>query len=127
ALQGLEGLISRQAYSYELSPEEIAEWHLRLSDPLYAFIEDKCVTSESAWIPKDDLYKAFLDYCDKQNIPRIGKESFGRALKNVKNANVTSQKRGPRGEQIYGWERIRLKEEEEEEKEEEEKEIDMEV
>ncbi len=119
ALQGLERLFNKQTYSYELSPDEIAEWHLRLSDPLYAFIEDRCETSDLAWIPKDDLYKAFIDYCNKQNIPRIGKESFGRALKNVKNANVTSQKRGPRGAQIHGWERIQLQELEED--------IDMEV
>ncbi len=118
-LQALERLLNKQSYSYELSPDEIAEWHLRLSDPLYAFIEDRCETSDLAWISKDELYGAFINYCDEKNIPRIGKESFGRALKNAKNANVTSQKRGPRGAQIHGWVRIQLKELEED--------IDMEV
>ncbi|GAI98559.1 unnamed protein product, partial [marine sediment metagenome] len=119
ALQGLERLLNKQEYSYELSPEEIAEWHLRLSDPLYAFAEDVCEADSEAWISKDELYGAFINYCDEKNIPRIGKESFGRALRNAKNANVTSQKRGPRGAQIQGWARIQLKKLEED--------IDMEV
>ena len=119
ALQGLKRLVNLQGYSHELSPDEIAEWHLKASDPIYAFVEDMCETDKEAWISKDDLYGAFLDFCDKQNIPRIGKESFGRALKNAKNVNVTSQKTGPRGAQVHGWKGVRLKEIE--------KEIDMEV
>ncbi|GAH68741.1 unnamed protein product [marine sediment metagenome] len=123
ALQGLERLLNKQEYSYEASPDEIAEWHQRASDPLYAFIEDVCETSDLAWISKDELYDAFIDYCTKQNIPRIGKESFGRALKNAKNAHVTFQRRGSKGAQITGWTGIQLKKQEEKE----EKEIDMEV
>jgi len=120
ALQGLERLLNKQGYSYEASPDEIAEWHQRASDPLYAFIEDVCETSDLAWISKDELYDAFIDYCDKQNIPRIGKESFGRALKNAKNVHATFQRRGPRGAQTTGWTGIQLREQGE-------KEIDMEV
>lgn len=121
ALNGLKRLLNKQEYSYELSPDEIAEWHQRASDPLYAFIEDICETSSLAWISKDELYDAFIDYCDEQNIPRIGKESFGRALKNAKNVHATFQRRGPRGTQMTGWAGIQLKEKEVE------KEIDMEV
>jgi len=111
ALQGLKRLLNKQEYSYELSPDEIAEWHQKASDPIYAFVEDMCETDREAWISKDDLYEAFLTYCDRQNIPRIGKESFGRALKNAKNANVSSQKTGPRGAQVHGYKGIQLKKE----------------
>ena len=120
ALQGLDGLLNLQAYSHELNPDEIAEWHQRAADPVYAFVEDMCMPDPGAWISKDALYAAFIEYCDDQNIPRIGKESFGRALKNARNVHVMFQRRGPRGGQVYGWQGIQLKEKEKEE-------IDMEV
>jgi len=120
ALKGLVRLLSQHQFSYELSPDEIAEWHQKASDSIYAFVEDICEANSDAWISKDDLYNAFLGYCDKQNIPRIGKESFGRALKNAKNVHVISQRSGPRGEQKHGWKGIQLKKKEEQE-------IDMEV
>ncbi|MBA7689591.1 hypothetical protein ES703_98099 [subsurface metagenome] len=119
ALKGLGRLLDLQGYSHELSPDEIAEWHLKASNPIYAFVEDICESDKEAWTPKNDIYEAFLVYCDNQNIPHIGKESFGRGLKNAKNVNVMSQRAGPRGAQIHGWSGVRLKEME--------KEIDMEV
>lgn len=123
ALEGVRRLFNSQGYSYELSPDEIAEWHQKASDSIYAFVEDVCEANSEAWISKDDLYDAFLEYCDKQNIPRIGKETFGRDLKNARNAHVVFQRKGPRGKQIYGWEGIQLKREEEGK----EQNIDMEV
>ena len=118
ALQGLKRLLSQQGYSYRPSPDEIATRYLKAADPIYAFVEDKCEASSLAWISKDQLYDAFLSYCDEQNIPRIGKESFGRAIKNATNVHVANQRRRIEGEEVYGWRGIQLKEEQE---------IDMEV
>lgn len=126
ALQGLKRLLNQQEYSHELSPDEIAEWHQRMSDPIYAFVEDSCEPDPEAWTAKDELYDIFIKYCEKQNIPRIGKESFGRALKDAKNVHVIFQRRGPRGAQETGWKGIRPAEKEKEEKEKEEK-IDMNI
>ncbi len=119
-LQGLERLFNKQGYSYELSPDEIFEWHQKASNPTYAFVEDICEVNSDAWISKDDLYESFIDYCSKQNIPRIGIESFGRTLKNAKNVHVVFQRRGPRGVQKTGWSGIQVKKREE-------KEIDVDV
>ena len=120
ALDGLKRLLNKHEYSYELSPDEIAEWHQKASDPIYAFVEDICEANSDAWISKDELYDVFIEYCGKQNIPRIGIESFGRALKNAKNVHVTFKRRGPRGAQTTGWLGIQVKEREKDE-------IDMEV
>ena len=121
ALDGLKRLLNKQEYSHELSPDKIAEWHQRASDSIYAFIEDICEATSDTWISKDGLYDVFVEYCDKQNIPRIGIESFGRALKNARNIHVTFKRKGPRGAQKTGWLGIQLREGEEEKK------IDMEV
>ncbi|MFH0768344.1 MAG: phage/plasmid primase, P4 family [Chloroflexota bacterium] len=115
ALGGLERLLNLQSYSHELSPDEIAEWHQRVSDPIYAFVEDVCEINADAWISKDDLYDAFVGYCNKQNVPKIGIESFGRTLKNAKNVHVIFKRQGPRGAQKTGWKGIQLKGEEKEE------------
>jgi putative DNA primase/helicase len=120
ALDGLKRLLNKHEYSYELSPDEIAEWHQKASDPIYAFVEDICEVNPEAWISKDELYDVFIEYCDKQNIPRIGIENFGRALKNAKNVHVVFKRRGPRGAQKTGWLGIQLRERGKEE-------IDMEV
>ena len=120
ALRGLERLANRQEYSYEISSSEVADWYQKAANPIYAFVEDACKPDPDAWISKDALYAAFLEYCDKHNIPRIGKESFGKVLKNAKNIHVVSQRHGPMGAQVYGWQGIRLREGEE-------LEIDMEV
>jgi len=120
ALRGLERLMNRQGYSYEISADEVAEWYQKAANPIYAFVEDACNPDPDAWISKDALYAAFLEYCDEHNIPRIGKESFGKVLKNAKNIHVVSQRRGPRGTQMYGWKGIQLRQEEE-------RQIDLEV
>jgi len=109
ALVGLKRLFDKQGYSYDLTPDEIAEWHQKASDPIYAFVEATCDADPEGWISKDELYDVFLGYCDDQNIPRIGKESFGRALKDAKNVHVSFQRRGPRGQQETGWMGIQLK------------------
>ncbi len=112
ALRGLERLANRQEYSYEISSDEVADWYQKAANPIYAFVEDACEADSNAWISKDALYAAFLKYCDEHNIPHIGKESFGKALKNAKNIHVVFQRQGPRGAQIHGWQGIELKKQE---------------
>ncbi len=120
ALLGLKKLFDKHHYSHEPAPEEVAERYQKSSGAVFAFIEDKCETSPNAWISKSAFYDGFIEYCDKQNIPRIGKEAFGRQLKNAKNAHTESRQRRIDGQPIWGWEGIQLLKEEEPE-------IDMEV
>ena len=58
---------------------------------------------------KEDLYKKFVVYCQVETIPLVGKETFGRQLKNSKNVNVSSHRAGLRGAQTHGWKGIKLK------------------
>ena len=118
ALQGLGRLLSQQSYSYNPTPDEIADRYLKAADPIYAFVEDMCDVDPDAWISKDELYDAFCAYCRAKNIPLKGKESFGRVLKNATNVHVANQRHRVAGEEVYGWRGIRLKKEQE---------IDMEV
>jgi len=114
ALQGLKRLLSANHYSHEQSSDEIASRYQKASDSLFAFVEDVCQENPDAWISKDDLYTAFIAYCDEENIPRIGKEAFGRAIKNATNVHVTSQRHRIGSMTVYGWGGIQIKTLEEE-------------
>ncbi len=120
ALQGLERLLSTHHYSYEPSPDETAERYRKASDSVFSFVEDECESATDAWISKSALHETFTEYCDKHNLSRLGKEAFGRALKDTTNVKVESRKRRIDGVITWGWEGIRLAGKEESE-------IDMEV
>jgi len=120
ALKGLKRLLTRHQYSYELSPDEVAEKYQKSANVTFAFVDSMCEPAADAWISKDDLYDAFANYCNKHDLSPLGKESFGRTLKDVNNAHVKSRQRRVGGTGTWGWEGIRLIETQQQE-------IDMEV
>ena len=119
ALDGLKRLLKNHHYSYEPTPDEVAEKYRKSSDEIFAFVEDECESADDAWVSKAALYDAFINYCDQNNLLRLGKEAFGRGLKNTPNAHAKSQRRRIDGVITWGWEGIQLIKEEPE--------IDMEV
>jgi P4 family phage/plasmid primase-like protien len=63
ALEGLKRLRSNNwQFSYKLSEEEVRRMYQRLSDPVYAFIEDCCEEDPDSRITKTDLHKAYREY-----------------------------------------------------------------
>jgi putative DNA primase/helicase len=114
ALEGLRRLEKQGDFSYTKSPSEVAEEYVKLSQPVYAFCRDRCVGDFNDWVSKEELYQAFLEYCTEEGIPMIGKESFGRLLKDVPGFNIRSTQRRVEGSRVWGWEGIRLQEKGEE-------------
>lgn len=108
ALQGLDRLLRSGDFSYLASADEVAEQYRKESDPIYAFIEDMCEPDLEGWVSKDNLYQAFAAYCDNQHISKLGKESFGRQLKNTPNAHVVARQRRVSGELMWGWHGIKV-------------------
>jgi len=108
ALKGLKRLLGQHRYSYKPSPDEIAEKYQKSANITFAFVEDMCEPDADVWISKDDLYDAFANYCNKLTLSHLGKESFGRALKNVNNVHVKSLQRRIEGTVTWGWEGIQL-------------------
>ena len=122
ALAGLKRLMNTHHYSREPSPDEIAERYQKASDSIFAFVDDICESSPTHWISKANLYEAFVKYCDAQNLSRLGKEAFGRKLKDASNVHVKSRQRRVDGVITWGWEGIQVIK-----KQEQEQDIDMEV
>ncbi|MCL0074141.1 phage/plasmid primase, P4 family [Dehalococcoidia bacterium] len=112
ALDGLNRLLEIGDFSYTLSVDAVSEKYIKASDPIHAFVSDRCQNDIQGWISKDELYEAYLNYCEKTGIPKVGKMSFGRQLMNTPGVRVKSARRGPRGERQWGWEGIKINERE---------------
>jgi phage/plasmid-associated DNA primase len=109
ALAGLKRLWQNGEFSYASSVEDVTQQYLRAANPIFAFLTDsgRCVLGPDNWTSKADLYNAFKDFCIANKLPVLGKESFGRALKNCPEASsVQPKRRRVVGDITYGWQGI---------------------
>jgi phage/plasmid-associated DNA primase len=80
ALEGLDRLNQR---GYLLQPTAGAEALQQLDDiasPVSAFLRDRCEIKPDATVGVDDLWKAWKEWCEDQNLPLRTKSVFGRDL-----------------------------------------------
>jgi putative DNA primase/helicase len=68
ALEKLKQLKTKQKFSDSRTMEEIKEYYMKLSKPIYAFKEECLIDDSKAWITKEELYNAYLEYCDKKKL-----------------------------------------------------------
>jgi putative DNA primase/helicase len=109
ALDGLDRLFKNQGYSYGKSVEETTEIYMRVSDPVYAFLQDLCDGTPNKWVSKDDLYRLFCLYCEGNAIPLLKPNSFARSLQNQAHFKVTSTRPEVNKERITAWQGISVK------------------
>jgi|GEM_PF-3013260 len=109
ALKGLERLRQNEDFTYAASPDEVAELYLKASDPIHAFLTEVCVITPEHWTSKDELYQAYKAFSLAHKLPTMGKESFGRALKNsVIASGISPDRRRIQGQLTYGWRGVGL-------------------
>jgi len=53
------------------------------TDPIWAFVQERCVISENAREEVGKLYQAYTLWCDEQGIEPKSKQAFGRTLSNL--------------------------------------------
>ena len=81
AVEGLKRLLEQGRFSYEEDYERIEDMYLRASNPAYAFIQDRVIEDPEAAVTKDELYRAFIEYCKQNKIPTVSKRTFGEHVK----------------------------------------------
>ena len=109
ALAGLRRIWQAGEFTYLSTVNDVTEQYLKASNPVYAFIQERCALSEEAWTSKDNLYEAFKKFCVANKLPVLGKESFGRALSNCPEASsVKPQRRRIMADVVRGWQGIDL-------------------
>ncbi|NAY82432.1 MAG: hypothetical protein GU362_06115 [Thaumarchaeota archaeon] len=120
ALEGLKRLMQNGfRFSYNKSVEEIEELYTRASDPVKAFLEEETVEDPNAWIVKQDLYQAYVDYVKKHKLMSpLSPTTFFRNL--LKYRKLATEHKNIKGERKWVYVGIRLKTEEEKEESKEE-------
>jgi len=106
-LEGLRRLIENNKFSRSRSIEETREQYLRSSDPVKAFAMDRLEHKAGNAIPKSEVYKAFIGYCQEMKLPTVSQVVF--ALKLVEcmpNTHSTRKRIG--GTQTPCWEDLAM-------------------
>ena len=106
ALKGLRRLLKNQRFSYNKTPEEIADEYLRLSNTVYGFIEDCCELDVKAETPKGELYNAYVNYCSDIKQTAYTHKKFSEELRRLVNVVETRPKIGD--ERVHAWRGIKI-------------------
>ena len=81
ALEGLSRLRSNNwKFTYSLTEADVTKMYLRLSDPVYAFLEDCCTEDYSSKITKRMLFDAYCEYAKANKIKPMNIKKFGKCL-----------------------------------------------
>jgi putative DNA primase/helicase len=109
ALDGLERLNARGAFRQPTSALELVQELEKLSSPISAFIEDKCVVSPTVQVGCDQLYKVYELYCRYQEGWKTTptSASFGASLRAVL-PQLERKRFGPRGNQHWIYKGVGL-------------------
>lgn len=115
ALEGLKRLIANNfKFSYHKSVDELKELYTKASDPIKAFLEEEIVEDPNAWIPKHELYRAYVEYVNAHKLQSpVTQNTFFKSL--PKYVKVTTEHKNVKGQRIWVFVGIRLKNEREEE------------
>ncbi|MCP1392900.1 MAG: phage/plasmid primase, P4 family [Methanothrix sp.] len=112
ALDGLNRLRSNGwKFSYTMTAEDIEERYKRLSNPVYAFIMDRCEADPDGFEPKQKLYGAFKEYAAENNLRPVTEKKFGELLLAQYEIPVTSVRptSSYSGIRTYSWMGIKLR------------------
>jgi putative DNA primase/helicase len=79
-IPALKRLLERGQFSYSKTTEEIREDYIRKSSPIGAFVMDCLAVDSDAFIPKQELFNVFAEYCRVRKIPCVTKDTFFKNL-----------------------------------------------
>lgn len=81
ALRGLKRLRDNNwTFSYRLKLDDVRRMYRRLSDPVFAFLEDRCMPDPNASVSKAALYQAYKRYARKRGLVVVSQKKFGQLV-----------------------------------------------
>ena len=94
--------------------EQMMEEWMRRSNSVYAFVRDCIEFCPTGFVPKDEVYAAYVEYCEEHDYRTLPKNVFASELmRQVRGVGTGRRKVG--GQRVYTWEGICLKRKHEEE------------
>jgi len=107
ALEGLRRLLRNGHFSHCKSVEETREQYIRGSDPVKAFAMDCIEFKAGNLVKKDEVYEAFIEYCQEHNLPTVPKNAFSMKLPQYV-PNIKSEIRKSGKQRIMFWRDISI-------------------
>jgi putative DNA primase/helicase len=77
AVEKYKALQLHEDFTTNQSVDDVREMYTRLSDPIGSFILDKLSVMSDSYLPKEDVYAAFIDYCRMHKFPTMSEKMFG--------------------------------------------------
>jgi putative DNA primase/helicase len=115
-LAGLARLRKQQKYSYAKTVEATTDFYMRAADPVYAFLQDRCVAEPDPdyFEDKEEFYAAFIQYCLDNKLPTLKPNAFARSLQNqtiirVRPFRPSVEKEGKKV-RLQAWQGVKLRE-----------------
>jgi putative DNA primase/helicase len=106
-LEGLRRLNEKKGFSRSKSIEETREQYVRASDPVKAFSMDRLEYRAGSVLPKPEVYKAFIGYCQEMKLPTVSQVTFAAKLVECMPTTKSTRKR-IEGKQTACWEDLAM-------------------
>jgi len=107
-IPALKRLLEKGQFSYSKTTEEIRADYIRKSSPIGAFVMDCLAVDADAFIPKQELFNVFAEYCRVRKIPCVTKDTFFKNL--PKHVAVVDYRPKIEGERVVTFKGIRYSE-----------------
>ena len=106
ALDGLKRLLRNKRFSISKTVEETRQQYVESSDPVKAFATTMLEVDPNGTIVKDDLYNAYIAWCNEHKLPTTTKNTF--AMRIPEFVKVAASKTSRLGKKVNSWTGIRL-------------------
>jgi putative DNA primase/helicase len=107
ALEGLERLEKRGAFSYSSTVDEVQRQYERMSNPIKAFRLDHLLIQSESWIEKDELYGLYIEYCINNGLPAKTKGVFSQLLHKEMGKALENYRPRINGRRVPCWKGIK--------------------
>ena len=85
SLEGIARLKRHGDFTYSRTIEDTRSKYLLASNPAAAFIEECCEFTAWGSITKEELYQAFMGFCEQNKLPGMAEKAFGHKIKRAYN------------------------------------------
>jgi len=123
AMSGLRRLLKEEHFTYASTAVDTKLEMMRNGSSIARFVKDRLYKETGKEISKEDLYKAYEDFCDENDLRAETIISFGKTVKFYASYINEGQVHGMRNgsyAQVKGWRNVALRKTEEQMKEEQE-------
>lgn len=103
AIAGLSRLLKQQRFTYTFTAQQTKTEMMRSGSSIATFATDMLIQENGAELTKDDLYDAYIKYCNDNNLSAQTKDMIGKRLTGfvpfISDGWITTMK----GKQARGW------------------------